>query len=294
MDTKVPPNRHNGGSLPTTIYEPNQRIKIGFFKSWLSMVTNILKSRELIFQLFKRDFFAGYKQSFLGIFWVFISPVIGILSWVFLNLTGVLNPGDVGVPYPAYVLLGSTFWGLFMGLFNAAAGSLRNGSSLILQIDFPHEALVVKEIANTIAGFIISFIMIVAVLLIFRIYPSWIVVFFPLTLIPIMLLGIGIGMVVAVITVVAHDISRMVSMGLGFMMFLTPVIYTPKIENELIQTVIWWNPLSYIIGGARDILLYGRIENPFEYFLSSLFAIVIFLFSWRLFFLSEYKVAEKL
>ena len=91
MDTKVTPKRHNGGSLPTTIYEPNQRIKIGFFKSWFSMVTNILKSRELIFQLFKRDFFAGYKQSFLGIFWVFISPVIGILSWVFLNLTGVLS-----------------------------------------------------------------------------------------------------------------------------------------------------------------------------------------------------------
>jgi ABC-type polysaccharide/polyol phosphate export permease len=69
--------------MPTTIYEPNQRIKIGFFKSWLSMVTNILKSRELIWQLFRRDFFAGCEQSFPGIFRVFISPVVGI---IFLSL----------------------------------------------------------------------------------------------------------------------------------------------------------------------------------------------------------------
>jgi len=276
------------------VYEPNQRIKIGFFKSWAYMARNIWKSRELIFQLFKRDFLSGYKQSLLGIFWIFISPFVGILSWVFLNMTGVLNPGEMEVPYTVYVLIGSTFWGLFMALFNASSASLRNGSSLILQIDFPHEALVVKEIANTIAGFLISTVMIAVLLLIYRVTPSWTVMLFPLTLIPIILIGVGIGMVVAVITVVAHDINKIVSMGLGFLMFLTPVIYTPKIQNELIQIIIRWNPLSYIITAARDVILFGRIENPIGYLLSSVFALLLFLFSWRLFFLSEYKVAEKL
>lgn len=280
--------------MPATIYEPNQRIRIGFFRSWIFMVRNILKSRELIWQLFKRDFLAGYKQSFLGIFWVFISPVIGILSWIFLNMTGVLKPGEMDVPYPVYVLLGSSFWGLFMGTFNATSASLRNGSSLILQVNFPHEALVVKELANTFAGFLISMVMIAVVLIIFQVYPDWTVIFFPLTLIPLIFIGAGIGMVVAVITVVAHDISRIVSMGLGFMMFLTPVIYTPKINNELIQIIIKWNPLSYLIGGTRDIILFGRIDNLYGYIISTSFSIIIFLFSWRLFFLSESKVAEKL
>jgi len=249
------------------VYEPNQRIKIGFFKSWAYMARNIWKSRELIFQLFKRDFLSGYKQSLLGIFWIFISPFVGRLSWVFLNMTGVLNPGEMEGPYTVYVLIGSTFWGLFMALFNASSASLRNGSSLILQIDFPHEALVVKEIANTIAGFLISTVMIAVLLLIYRVTPSWTVMLFPLTLIPI---------------------------RLGFLMFLTPVIYTPKIQNELIQIIIRWNPLSYIITAARDVILFGRIENPIGYLLSSVFALLLFLFSWRLFFLSEYKVAEKL
>lgn len=276
------------------ICEPNQRIKIGFFRSWVFMVLNIVKSRDLIWQLFKRDFFAGYKQSFLGIFWIFISPVISILSWVFLNMTGILKPGDVGVPYPVYVLVGSTIWGLFMGCYSATAGSLTGGSSLILQINFPHEALVVKEMANTLAGFLISLCMIMLVLLVFQVYPHMGIVLFPFMLIPILFLGVGIGMVVAVITVVAHDVSRLVTMGLGFVMFLTPIIYTPQIQNKFLQLVIRWNPLAYLIGGARDIILYGRIDNPAGYALSCFAVLVVFLFSWRLFFLSEYKVAEKL
>jgi len=276
------------------VYEPNQRIKIGFFRSWGFMLLNIAKSRDLIWQLFKRDFFAGYKQSFFGIFWIFISPVISILSWVFLNMTGILKPGDVGVPYPVYVLVGSTIWGFFMGCYSSAAGSLTGGSSLILQINFPHEALVVKEMANTLAGFFISLCMIVLILFVFRVYPHVEIVFFPLMLIPILFLGVGIGMVVAVITVVAHDVSRLVTMGLGFVMFLTPVIYTTQIPNKFLQLVIRWNPLAYLIGGARDIILNGRIDNAAGYALSCFAALVVFLFSWRLFFLSEYKVAEKL
>jgi len=59
------------------------------------MIQNILHSRDLIWQLFKRDFISGYKQSFLGIFWIFIQPLAGILAWVFMNATGILNPGTL-------------------------------------------------------------------------------------------------------------------------------------------------------------------------------------------------------
>jgi ABC-type polysaccharide/polyol phosphate export permease len=275
-------------------YEPNQRLRIGFFRSCSVMFMNIVKSRELIWELFKRDFFAGYKQSFLGILWIFVSPVVGILSWVFLNMTGVLNPGEVDIPYPVYVLVGSTVWGFFMSCYSAAAGSLSGGSSLILQVNFPHEALVVKGIANAIAGFLISLSMVMAVLLVFGVYSTLGIAFFALTLIPILLLGVGLGMVVTVTTVVAHDVSKIVTMGLGFLMFLTPVIYTPQVRNNFLQSVIRWNPLSYLIGGARDIVLWGRIPNFDGYVLSCSTGLAIFLLSWRLFFLSEYKVAEKL
>jgi lipopolysaccharide transport system permease protein len=181
-----------------------------------------------------------------------------------------------------------------MSFYSSISGSLSSGGSLILQVNFPHEALVAQQMAQSIANFLISLLMISLVFIIFGIRPNWQVLFFPLMLVPILLIGAALGMVVAVITVVVHDINKMVSVALGFLMFLTPIVYAQRFQNEMIQKVIVWNPMTYLIGNARDIILYGRFENLQEYFLSCLLAAVLFFFSWRLFFLSEHKVAEKL
>jgi len=276
------------------IYEPNQRVKMGFVRSWVYMLQNIYLSRDLVWQLFKRDFVSGYKQSFFGVFWLFISPLLGILSWVFMNMTGILHPGDVGVPYPVYILLGTTLWGLFMNFYTSIASSLASGGSLILQVNFPHEALVAQQVAQTIANFLINILMISLIVALFGVSVTWKVIFFPLTLIPLFLMGSAIGMVVAVITVVVHDINKMVQFLLSILMFLTPVVYASTIQNAFIQKIIPMNPMTYLIGGARDIILHGRINNSLPYGVSCVVATVLFLFSWRFFFLSEHKVAEKI
>jgi homopolymeric O-antigen transport system permease protein len=276
------------------VYEPNQRVKVGFWAGWTAMVRGVVNSRELIWQLFKRDFFANYKQSYLGIVWVFIAPVVGIVSWVFLNATGVLSPGDVGVPYPVYVLIGSTVWGLFMSFYSNTSKSLSEYKTLIQQINFPHEALVLKQMAQTVAAFVINMGLILVVLIVFKVLPSWKIVLFPLTVVPLMLVGSGIGMVVAVVSAVANDLEKAATALLGFVMYITPVIYAPEQKSELIRTVVYWNPLSYLVGGARDIILYGRIASPAGYAVSSGLTVVLFFFTWRLFYLSEHKVAERL
>ena len=86
------------------IYEPNQYAKIGFFKTMLVVIKNTVASKELILQLYKRDFLMQYKKSFLGLGWMIFGPIMGIVSWVLMDSAGVLSPGDVGVPYPVYLL----------------------------------------------------------------------------------------------------------------------------------------------------------------------------------------------
>lgn len=277
-----------------TIYEPNYRSKIGFFKVWAIMIKNIIDSRELIYQLFKRDFLMSYKKSFLGMGWIFLSPIIGIVSWVFMNYTGVLKPGDVGIPYPAYVLLSSSLWGLFMGFYSSAAGTLGAGSSFIIQVKYPHEALLMKQIAQHLAGFLITFVINIIVLLIFGVFPSWYIIFFPILILPLFFLGAGLGLVVSVINVVATDLQKGFDFFLSVLFYVTPVIYSSKVNNPLLQVINKWNPLTYLISTVRDSIIYGRFEHIPEFLLSSLIALIIFLFAWRLFFVSEEKVIEKM
>ena len=127
--------------IPKTIYSPNQRHADSLIYSIKEMSNNVLFSRDLIWQLFKRDFFADYKKSFLGSSWILISPFAGIVSWLILQASGVLVPSEVGVPYAAYILVGTTVWGLFVSLYNSASNTLNAGVDLVMQVNYPHEAL---------------------------------------------------------------------------------------------------------------------------------------------------------
>ena len=277
-----------------TVYEPNSRKKINFFKTWAIMIENIICSRELIIQLFKRDFLMAYKKSFLGMGWIFISPVIGIISWVFMNLTGVLNPGDVGIPYPAYVLLSTSIWGLFMGFYSSAAGTLSAGTGFINQVNYPHEVLLVKQTAQQLANFFITFIVTLIVLCLFGVFPHWKIIFFPILMLPLFFLGAAIGLVVSVVGVVAADLQKGADFLLGLVLYITPVVYSAKIDNPLLQKIIQWNPLTYLIGGVRDIIIYGNFEYIDRFLMATGFALVIFMLSWRIFYISEDKVIEKM
>jgi homopolymeric O-antigen transport system permease protein len=280
-------------AVPVIIYEADQRIHMGLLGSLLCMIRNLLQSRELIWQLTRRDLLSLRKYSALGLFWIVLSPLVGIVSWVFMDYAGMLRPGDVVVPYPLYVLFGTTIWGLFMNSYHSAAQSLTSSGSLMLQVNFPHEALVVQQIAQNVIGLVANVGVLLIVLVFFGVWPSWKAVFLPLALIPLLALGVAIGMFVSVLTVVVQDVSKVVTSGLGLLMFITPVIYAPTLPNQDLQNIISWNPLSYLVGGVRDLVLIGHIDRLDGFTWASCFSISMLVLSWRLFFVSEQKVAEK-
>jgi len=277
-----------------TVYEPNQRLNIGIFKIWGTMIRNIVRSRDLISQLFKRDFFAAYKKSFLGATWIFISPIIGILSWVLMNYAGVLKPGDVGIPYPAYVLLSSSIWGLFMGFYQSSSETLNAGKGFIMQVNFPHEVLLIKQTAQHLANFLLSFALTILILLFFKVVPSWKIIFFPVAIMPLFFLGAGIGLVISVVGAVAMDLQKGFAYVMQFLMYITPVIYAPESGNSTFQFVLRWNPLTYLVCEVRNLIIYGKINEWHGFLYSSLFALIIFLISWRFFYIAEEKVIEKM
>jgi len=286
--------RPRSESETVTVYRANIRHELGIFRIWVVMISNMIKSRSLLWQLFKRDFLAQYKKSFLGITWVIAAPVLGILSWVFLQSTGLLQPGDVGVPYPVFVLLGTAMWSLYMGFFNAAMQTLKAGEGFIMQVNFPHEVLLIKQSAQHLATFSITLVLNFVVLFAFDIVPSWKVVFFPLVILPLFFLATAIGLVASMVGVVAVDISKFLEVSMGMVMYLTPVIYSERVANPLVQQVIAYNPLTYLISSARDIILYGRLYDPVGYAMASGFAVVLFFLSWRLFFVSEDRLVERM
>lgn len=279
---------------PITIHRPNMRHEHGLFKTWAIMVRNVYASRELIWQLFRRDFVGAYKKSFLGLAWAVLTPLSGVVMWLFLRGTGMFNPGEAEVPYPVYLLMGITVWAIFMGVMNSASATLQSGADLVMQVNFPHEILLFKQVAQTLANSLISLFFCLAVALCFKVVPSAWALVFPLVALPLFFLGAGIGLLLSLIGVVAMDISKAVNILFPLLMFASPIVYTNEVDSPFAHAVIRWNPLTYLVCSARDIILLGRLYDPLGYAVSALGAFLFFMMSWRLFYVSENKLIERM
>ena len=293
-DVSQAAGRPPAGADRVVFYRPNQRHDEGFFRTWVAMADNVYRARELMWQLFKRDFFAAYKKSFIGIAWVFLTPLVGIASWVFLQRTGLLRTGDVGIPYPVYVLVGSSMWGLFTRMFGAASSTLNSGSAWITQVSFPHEAMLFKQTGQQLANFTITFALNIVVILAFGVRTGWAACLLPLVALPLFFLSAAIGLMAGMIGIVAVDVSRIVGIALRLLMYATPIVYSDKVDSVFVQTLNRWNPLTYLICSCRDIVVYGRLYDVHGYFVCALASVVLFVLSWRLFYVSENKIVERM
>lgn len=281
-------------SPATHVYSPNRRQKLGLMQTWALLLHNMVRERNLIVQLFKRDFLAGYKKSFLGLTWLFIYPILGVVVWIFLRRTGLLQTGTIGVPYPVYVILGTTMWGFFAGSFKAAEQTLTAGRSLIWQVNYPREILLVKQVATTLAQFTITMLVTFGVMLGFGVVPAWQGLLLPLVLVPLFLFAVAFGLIAGMIAAVTIDIGKATHTLLGLAIWTTPVIYADTVPSTAIGTLIAWNPLTYLVCSARDVLLYGRLYDTTGYVVCSVLAVILFLLAWRLFYVTEHRLIERM
>jgi lipopolysaccharide transport system permease protein len=113
-------------------------------------------------------------------------------------------------------------------------------------------------------------------------------------LLPLFFMGASIGLVISVVNTATIDASKLAGYMLNLCMYLTPIIYSKSIEGSLLGSIIYWNPLSYLISGARDMIFFGHVDNPSGYWISAAISVILFLISWRFFYVSERLVIEKL
>jgi lipopolysaccharide transport system permease protein len=134
----------------------------------------------------------------------------------------------------------------------------------------------------------------IIVLLCFKVVPSWGLLLFPVVALPLFFLGAAIGLIVSMVSVVAYDLTRFVEIGMSILMYSTPIIYGTQIDSPVIQAMNRWNPLTYLVCSCRDMIIYGRLYHPSAYFISAGLALLAFLISWRLFYVSEDKIIERM
>jgi lipopolysaccharide transport system permease protein len=275
------------------VYEPDNSLKKGYLYLVREIIDEIRWNKYLTYQLFRRDFFAAYKQSFAGIFWAFMMPIISIGTFVLLNRSGVFDIGEVKIPYPLYALIGLSIWQIFASGLTAAANSLAGAGSMLTRINFSKKALILASLGKPAIIFLFQLVMIGLLLVFYRIVPSPAVLLLPLALLPLFLLVVALGFFLALFNAFAKDVGNGLQVIMTFLMFLTPVLYA-RPQAGLLGLVTQYNPMYYFVAAGRDLFIHGKILEWQGFLLASLVSFVLFVACLIFFHLTETRVAERI
>jgi len=274
-------------------YEPDNSLRKGYFSLFGEIFREIGQNKWLTYQLFKRDFFAIYKQSFIGVFWAILIPLISVGTFILLNSSGVLSIGEIQFPYPVYAILGMAFWQLFATGLVASSNSIVKAGMMIVKINFSKKSLVLASAGQAIIPFVTQFLLVIILFFVYQAAPSLTILLFPLLLLPLLLFTLGLGFILALLNGVVRDIGNGLLFIITFLMFLTPVLYAKPTEG-LLAVLTRYNPLYYLVSVPRELILQGTFTEWRGYLITSLVSLFLFVLCLLIFHLTETRVAERI
>jgi lipopolysaccharide transport system permease protein len=243
--------------LPITVYEKQR--KINLVKLLGQTLTDFFGSHFLALQLTRRDVSAQYRQSYFGILWLFITPLASAAIWVFLNSSGTITITDTGIPYPVYAFSGTLIWSILLESINAPMASTNAARGIISKINFPKEALVLSGIYKLLFNSSFKVLLLVVFIFAFGVGFHWSLLLLPLVLVMAVVFGTSLGLLITPIGLLYSDVSRLISMGLSLLMYVTPVVYgIPK--TGVMKTIMTYNPFTPFILTIRDVAVGGYPE----------------------------------
>ncbi|MFP4500592.1 MAG: ABC transporter permease [Candidatus Hydrogenedentota bacterium] len=260
---------------------------------WRQMLRDVQASRTLMWVLFKRNFFSTYRQTLFGWVGTVLDPLLMVAPFMTMAFAGILDPGDINAPYPAFALIGLTLYHIGNESIRLCGNAVTQGQSMVLKVNFAKEALVFSHLGTILINMAIRFAVVTIILLLYRHPPAWTAVFVPLAVLPMLVFGVGVGLVLACMSVVMRDVGKYVTMLMPFFLLMSPILYArPRLP--ILEAFNDVNPFAVLVNAPRDLILYGDLLNPRPFYIMSAACAVFFLLAWRLFHISQPHLSAQL
>ncbi len=214
--------------------------------------------RDLLWLLVRRDFVSFYKQTILGPLWFFIQPLFTtiIFTFIFGNLAGISTDG---LPKPLFYMAGITAWNYFADCLTKTSTVFRDNASIFGKVYFPRLIMPLSIVVSNLVRFGVQMLLFILMMVYYyatgaAFQISWAIVLFPLVVILMALLGLGIGMIISAMTTKYRDLAFLVTFGVQLLMYATTVIYPLSTAVEKYPAYAWiieYNPMTPIIETFR-------------------------------------------
>ena len=224
----------------------------------MNIFKKIYNYRELLKTNVKKEIRGRYKNSFLGVLWSFLNPLLQLL--VYSVIFGALLAGG-DKTYPIYICVALIPWTYFTTAITQAAFTVIGNADIIKKVYFPREILPVSVVTSGAVNFIISTIIILAFVIFSGVGLSWYILLYPFILLIQYVLLLGIGFIVSSVTVYFRDLEHIIGVVLMAAFYATPIVYKLEQLPHTLQIIVNLNPMTHLINAYRDIFYYHQMPN---------------------------------
>ena len=223
---------------------------------------DLWRYRDLLQMFVKRDFVSFYKQTVLGPLWFFIQPIFTtiVFSFVFGNLAGMSTDG---LPKYLFYLSGITAWNYFSDCLTKTSTVFRDNANIFGKVYFPRLIMPLSIVVSNLVRFVVQLSLLICMMIYFGIrganfHVTSAILFFPLLVLLMALLGLGSGLIITAMTTKYRDLTFLVTFGVQLLMYGTTVIYPLSEARLKFKDMVWlieMNPMTGIIEAFRYAFL---------------------------------------
>ncbi len=227
----------------------------------LSSLTEFWRYRELLYFFAWRDIKVRYRQAVLGAAWAVIQPLLNMIVFAFIFGQLAHMPSN-GIPYPLFSYCALVPWTYFSGTLGLASNSLTGNTALITKVYFPRVLLPAGTILAGLLDFAIAALLLVGMMFYYHVKVTWLLLLAPLSLLLMVILTLGAGMLLAAMSVKYRDIKYVLPFVIQLMLFATPIIYPASVVPVRFRPFLALNPIWGMVDSFRACVLPGE---PFDF-----------------------------
>ena len=255
---------------------------------FLSGLATFWQRRWLLGYFIRRQVTRSYKQSYLGMTWILLGPLVWVLflALIFSEAVGIRTRDILDYPnlnFGLYLYCGLLPFLAFSEAMNKGMNSVRGSRGLVQKVIFPMEIL---PFTNTIASMIDKFFGVGALVIVVVLFGRelyWTALLLPFVVILQVLFILGLTYIMAVLGTYLPDLGEVMRPFIRGMFFLTPIIWTPDRLPESIRWIVDYNPLAYLVNAYRETVLFGNPPGGLSTLYFTLFSVALFVVGFALF-----------
>ena len=258
-------------------------VEIRPHRGWFDLdLGTVWRYRELLHILILRDLKVRYRQAALGAAWVVIQPLFAVLIFTVVFGHFAKIPSN-GVPYPLFALAATMPWTYFAEASRRGARRSGHRLELVRKIYFKRLIILLAGVPAPLAGFAISFVVMIGMLVWYGMTPTWhLLLVLPLVVIA-MLMSLAVALWLAPLNVRFRDIMHTLPFLLQIWMYASPIVYPLSVVPERWRALYSLNPMVGVIEGFRWALI-GKSEPDVRAILGSVVVILVALAGGLVFF----------